>query len=85
MVVPLDFALAMSPAEVVALFRRYFGPMQMAFQRLDETGQRALQKDLEALWTGANVAADPERQTLVRNEYLQVVAVRRGSQGRVGL
>ena len=76
-VVAMDFDLPMDAAGAVAFFRRYFGPTQMAFERLDETGQAGLQADLEALWSGANVASDPEGQTLIRNEYLQVRAVRR--------
>jgi SAM-dependent methyltransferase len=74
--VPIDFDMAMSPAETVALFRRYFGPTHVAFSRLDESGQAGLAADLEALWAGANVAGDPGKQTLVRNEYLRVTATR---------
>jgi len=33
--------------------------------------------DLEALWAGANVAGDKENQILIRNEYLQVTAIRK--------
>ena len=76
-VVAMDFDLAMNAAGAVAFFRRYFGPTQMAFNRLDEAGQAALEADLEALWSGANVAADPAAHTLIKNEYLQVMAVRR--------
>lgn len=76
-IIAMDFDLPVNPAGAVAFFRRYFGPTQMAFNRLDETGQAALQADLEALWAGANVAEDPAAHTLIRNEYLQVVAVRR--------
>ena len=75
-VVPMDFDLPLDAAGAVAFFRRYFGPTVMAFSRLDEAGQAALEADLEALWAGANVAGDPERHTLIRNEYLQVMAVR---------
>jgi len=74
--IPIDFDLPMSPAETVAFFRRYFGPTQVAFSRLDEAGQAALAADLEALWTAANIASDPEIHTLVRNQYLQVMAKR---------
>lgn len=49
----------------------------MAFLRLDGAGQEALRMDLEALWSGANVAADPAEHMLVRNKYLQVKARRR--------
>ena len=76
-VIPMDFDLPMNAAGTVAFFRRYFGPTQMAFERLDEAGQAALQADLEKLWAGANVADDAEQHMLIRNEYLQVTAVRR--------
>jgi 2-polyprenyl-3-methyl-5-hydroxy-6-metoxy-1,4-benzoquinol methylase len=74
--VPLIFDMPTSPAGAVAFFRRYFGPTQMAFSRLDEGGQTALTKDLEDLWSGANTGTEPDR-TLVPNEYLKVTAVRR--------
>lgn len=74
--VPIDFDMPTSPAGAVAFFRRYFGPTQVAFSRLDEGGQAALAADLEALWSGANVASDPANHTLIRNEYLQVTAFR---------
>jgi 2-polyprenyl-3-methyl-5-hydroxy-6-metoxy-1,4-benzoquinol methylase len=74
--VPLIFDMPTSPAGAVAFFRRYFGPTQMAFNRLDENGQAALTKDLEDLWSGANTATEADR-TLVPNEYLKVIAVRR--------
>lgn len=73
---PIDFDMPMDPAGSVAFFRKYFGPTQMAFSRLDEAGQTAMTTDLEALWSSANVAADPTVQTLVRNQHLQVKATR---------
>jgi SAM-dependent methyltransferase len=76
-IIPIQFDLPTSPAGAVAFFRKYFGPTQMAFQRLDEAGQAAMAADLEALWAGANTAADPTTQTVLMNEYLQVVARRR--------
>ena len=75
--IPIDFDLPMNPAGAVAFFRKYFGPTQMAFNRLDEASQAAFAADLEALWVGANVASDPGDRTLVRNEYLQITATRR--------
>jgi 2-polyprenyl-3-methyl-5-hydroxy-6-metoxy-1,4-benzoquinol methylase len=75
--IPIDFDLPMNPAATVAFFRKYFGPTQVAFSRLDEPGQAAMAADLEALWSNANVAPDPNNHTLVRNEYLQVTATRK--------
>lgn len=63
------------PAETVQFFRRYFGPTQTAFNRLDEAGQQALAHDLEDHWAKHNQAG-PER-TLVKAEYLEVIATRR--------
>jgi SAM-dependent methyltransferase len=74
--IPIDFDLPTSPAGAVAFFRKYFGPTRVAFSRLDEAGQAAMAADLESLWADANVAPDPAIHTLIRNEYLQVTAVR---------
>ena len=76
-IIPVDFDMPTNPAGAVAFFRKYFGPTQMAFSRLDETGQAALAADLEALWSAANVAPDPGDHILVHNEYLQVTARRK--------
>lgn len=74
--IPIDFDMPTSPAGAVEFFRKYFGPTQMAFSRLDAAGQVAFTSDLTHLWSGANEATDPNR-TLVRNEYRKVTAVRR--------
>lgn len=76
-IIPIDFDFPSDPAGVVTLFRTYFGPTQMAFNRLDESGQAALAADLEALWAAANRATDAASRTLIRNEYLQVTATRK--------
>jgi hypothetical protein len=75
--VPVDFDMPVSPTGAVAFFRKYFGPTQVAFSRLDEEGQAAMQAELVALWTEANVADTPETRTLIRNEYLKVTGRRR--------
>jgi SAM-dependent methyltransferase len=74
--IPIDFDLPMAPAGVVDFFRKYFGPTQVAFGRLDPSGQAAFAADLEALWSSANTAPDPTTHTLVHNQYLQVIATR---------
>jgi hypothetical protein len=68
---------ASRPKEVVEFFRRYFGPTQTAFLRLDEAGQTALAAQLESLWTEYNTATDGT--TTVESEYLDVRATRAGS------
>lgn len=74
--IPLQFDLPASPAGVVAFFRQYFGPTQTAFSRLDVAGQEALSRDLEQLWSEANIAENKAEHTLIRNEYLEVRALR---------
>ena len=74
--IPIDFDMPVSPVGAVDFFRKYFGPTQMAFARLDEAGQAAMAADLVNLWSGANVSPDPESHTLVKNEYLQITATR---------
>jgi SAM-dependent methyltransferase len=72
--VPIDFDLPFAPAGAVDFFRKYFGPTQVAFSRLDPAGQTAFAADLEALWSIHNVSPTPATHTLVRNQYLQVFA-----------
>jgi len=62
------------PHEVVAFFRRYFGPTQAAFRRLDPHGQVALASELESLWKEHNRAGNGG--TSVEVEYLDVRAIR---------
>lgn len=74
--IPIEFDLPFNPAGAVAFFRKYFGPTQVAFGRLDEAGRTAFAADLEGLWSKANIAPDPDQHTVIRNEYLQVRATR---------
>jgi len=69
-----EFRYDAPPAGVVQLFRRYFGPTQTAFARLDPAGQAALEADLVGDWVAVNEAKDGT--TLVQNEYLEVHGVR---------
>lgn len=62
------------PADVVALFRDYFGPTNRAFAKLDAAGQQALSRDLEELWARNNESRDGD--THVDAEYLEIVAIR---------
>jgi len=68
------FAYPFTPKEVVDFFRRYFGPTQAAFSRLDQAGQVAMAAQLEALWMEHNTANDGT--TVVHAEYLEVRASR---------
>ena len=73
---PVDFPG--SPAEAVTFFRTYFGPTQAAFNALDEPRQKALAADLEGVWAEGNRAPDPATRTMIENEYLQVLARKKG-------
>jgi SAM-dependent methyltransferase len=65
-----DFPFA--PKDVLALFRQYFGPTQVAFSKLDPTGQAQLASRLESLWTEHNLATDGN--TSIEAEYLDIRA-----------
>ena len=64
--VPVEFDLPVNPAGAVDFFRKYFGPTQVAFGRLDGAGQAAFAKELEELWAAHNVAPDPANRTLIQ-------------------
>lgn len=68
----LLFDYPFAPSEAVAFFRKYFGPTQMTFARLDEAGQRALAADLISHWTANNQGES--NHTIIRAEYLEVHA-----------
>jgi len=70
-----EFKYPFPPAQVVQLFREYFGPTQVAFSKLDAAGQAAMASDLERHWSAHNRATDGT--TLVDVEYLEVHARRR--------
>jgi len=70
----IKMAYPFPPREMVAFFRRYMGPTQMAFSRLDAAGQATLAAELESLWVEHNTAVDGT--TAVEGEYLEVRAIR---------
>lgn len=70
----VSFSYPFSPKEVVALFRKYFGPTQMTFARLDQSSQEKLAAELEKQWIEHNQATDGT--TRVQAEYLDVRAIR---------
>jgi SAM-dependent methyltransferase len=69
----ITFEYPFGPAEVVEYFRLWYGPTLRAFATLDEAGREGLRAELERLWTDRNEATDGT--TLVRSEYLEVIAV----------
>ena len=68
------FEYPFSPSEVVDFFRDYFGPVQMAFARLDADAGAAYKKDLIQLWSDNNLGT--AQRTVVHSEFLEVIAVR---------
>jgi ubiquinone/menaquinone biosynthesis C-methylase UbiE len=64
----------MNEAQVVELFRQYFGPTQRTFEALDAAGQAAFRADLEALWKEHNRAKDGS--VCVESEFLEIIATR---------
>jgi ubiquinone/menaquinone biosynthesis C-methylase UbiE len=68
----MEFKYPFPVAEVVKLFREYFGPTKVAFSRLDAAGQQGLARDLEKLWAEHNEG--PANETHVKAEYLEVIA-----------
>jgi ubiquinone/menaquinone biosynthesis C-methylase UbiE len=73
-----DFNYPYSPREVVEFFRKYFGPTQVAFSRLDAAGQQRLMDDLTALWTEHNLERNrgTDQNTRIQAEFLEVYATR---------
>lgn len=70
----LHFDYPMPPAEVAKHYFAHFGPTKKAREVLDEDGRRALEADLEALWSRNNQADDGTTQ--VDAGILEIVAVR---------
>jgi SAM-dependent methyltransferase len=69
-----SFDYPFPPAEVVELFRQYYGPTNRAFASLDEDAAAKLREELETLWSTHNRGGD--EITFVDAEYLEVIAVR---------
>ncbi len=60
----------------IEFFRTYFGPTQMAYERVGPEGEDALTNDLRDFLEAANTAGD--RALVLEAEYLQVIATRAG-------
>jgi SAM-dependent methyltransferase len=76
-VVAITWELQRSAADSAAFFTQNAGPIQLALGRLDTAKRTALLLDLERLWIDNNLAADGENLTLISNEYLEALAIRR--------
>jgi SAM-dependent methyltransferase len=58
----------------IDFFRTYFGPTQMAYERVGPDGEQALTDDLRAFLESVNAAGD--RAMVLEAEYLRVIATR---------
>jgi SAM-dependent methyltransferase len=63
-----------SATHYIEFFRRFFGPVKMAFERVGTDGEQALEDDLRAYLEAHNTAGD--RALVLEAEYLQVIATR---------
>lgn len=76
-VVAVRWELQRSAAGSAEFFAKNSGPIQIMLGRLGAAKQAALSHDLKRLWIGSNLATNDENHTVVSNEYLQALAVRR--------
>jgi SAM-dependent methyltransferase len=76
-VVAITWELQSRAADSAAFFTQNAGPIQLALGRLDAPKQTALLLDLERLWIDNNLATDGANLTLISNEYLEALAIRR--------
>jgi ubiquinone/menaquinone biosynthesis C-methylase UbiE len=58
----------------IEFFRTYFGPTQMAYERVGPEGEQALTDDLRGFLESANTAG--ERALVLEADYLEVIATR---------
>jgi ubiquinone/menaquinone biosynthesis C-methylase UbiE len=67
-------AFPMNETQLVELFRTYVPTTKRIFEQLDEAGQAAYRRDLEALWRQHNRATDGT--VAVESEFLEIIATR---------
>jgi SAM-dependent methyltransferase len=76
-VVAVRWELQRSATGSAEFFAKNAGPIQLALGHLDTPKQAALLYDLEQLWIDNNLATNGENRTLIMNEYLEALAIRR--------
>jgi SAM-dependent methyltransferase len=76
-VAAVTWELQRSATDSADFFAKNSGPIQIMLGRLGAPGQVALLRDLEQLWIDSNLATNGENHTVISNEYLQVLAMRR--------
>ena len=67
----------------IEFFRTYFGPTQMAYERVGSEGEEALTDDLRTFLEAANTAGD--RAMVLEADYLEVIATRAWLERGLGL
>ena len=70
-----DMIFEFPPSGVVDFFREYFGPTAMAFKAIPPESHESFRKDTEDLWAQNNTVTDGT--TLVKSEYLEVIATKK--------
>jgi SAM-dependent methyltransferase len=76
-VVAVNWELRRGAVDSAKFFTKNSGPIQLALGRLYDEKKTAFLHDIEQLWIDNNLAADGENHTLIANEYLETLAVRR--------
>jgi SAM-dependent methyltransferase len=76
-VVAISWELQRSAAASAEFFTKNSGQLQLALSRLDAPKQAALLHDLKQLWIDSNLSTNGENHTLIGNEDLETLAVRR--------
>jgi SAM-dependent methyltransferase len=76
-IVEVRWELQRSAADSAEFFAKNSGPIQVMLGRLDAPKQAALLHDFEQLWIDNNLAANDENHTVISNEYLRALAIRR--------
>lgn len=69
-----DMQFDFPPEDVVALFKKYFGPTVMAFKALDPSRHQELTDDMLSLWNENNISTDGK--THAKGEYIEVIATK---------
>jgi SAM-dependent methyltransferase len=75
--VAFSWELQRSAAASAEFFQKNSGQFQLALSRLDAPKQAALLHDLKQLWINSNLSTNGENHTLISNEYLETLAMRR--------
>lgn len=70
-----DMVFEYGPEGVVEHFKTYFGPVMMALKAMGEENHEPYTRDAVELWEKNNIATDGT--TLVKSEYLEVVATKK--------